>query len=122
LNDTPLKRLHATVSGRVQGVGFRNFVQEEALKLDLTGWVRNTREGDVEVVVEGPEPALSRLMVALRRGPTTGLAYQGTADPRFRRTERLRAEVPIRYIAFDLLWLDGRSWIDKPLRDRRAIR
>jgi len=80
LNDTPLKRLHATVSGRVQGVGFRNFVQEEALKLDLTGWVRNTREGDVEVVVEGPEPALSRLMVALRRGPRLASVIQVLED------------------------------------------
>lgn len=63
------KRLHVIVSGRVQGVGFRNFVETKALALDLTGWVRNLYNGDVEVVAEGEESALIFLLADLRKGP-----------------------------------------------------
>jgi acylphosphatase len=45
--------LHFLVRGRVQGVGFRWFVHREASELELKGWVRNTEDGDVEVVVAG---------------------------------------------------------------------
>jgi acylphosphatase len=61
--------LHFLVRGRVQGVGFRWFVHREASELDLKGWVRNTEDGDVEVVVAGGEPALNELRASLRRGP-----------------------------------------------------
>ena len=50
--------LHAIVSGRVQGVGFRYWVKEEAEALGLKGWVRNLRDGSVEVEAEGEEDAL----------------------------------------------------------------
>jgi acylphosphatase len=62
-------RLHAFVSGHVQGVGFRAFARDRAEELDLTGWVRNTFEGDVEVVAEGPRDDLERLRDWLRTGP-----------------------------------------------------
>jgi acylphosphatase len=62
-------RLHAVVSGFVQGVGFRAYVLEHAIELNLTGWVRNTYEGDVEVTAEGPRRALEDLYNFLRRGP-----------------------------------------------------
>ncbi len=65
------ERLHAIVHGRVQGVGFRYFVVEQAHALGLKGWVRNRREGTVEVVAEGPRPALDRLLAALHRGPAS---------------------------------------------------
>ena len=45
--------VHFLIQGRVQGVGFRWFVQREASELDLRGWVRNTEDGDVEVVAAG---------------------------------------------------------------------
>jgi len=61
--------LHFLVRGRVQGVGFRWFVHREASELELKGWVRNTEEGDVEVVVAGSEQALDELRDSLRRGP-----------------------------------------------------
>jgi acylphosphatase len=61
--------LHFLVRGRVQGVGFRWFVHREASELELKGWVRNTEDGDVEVVVAGGEPALNELRNSLRRGP-----------------------------------------------------
>ncbi len=66
-----ISRLHATVSGHVQGVYFRAFVQEQASMLHLTGWVRNHWSGVVEVTAEGPRPDLEQLLAALRQGPPT---------------------------------------------------
>lgn len=57
------------VRGRVQGVGFRNFVQREAVRLGLDGWVRNLDSGDVELHAQGPAAALDDLAGALHRGP-----------------------------------------------------
>ena len=62
-------RLHAIVSGIVQGVNFRYYTQERARQLRLTGWVRNLVDGKVEVIAEGPRPALEKLLEFLRRGP-----------------------------------------------------
>ena len=62
--------LRALVRGRVQGVGFRYFVLDRAARLGLVGFVRNLSNGStVEVVAEGPMPALESLLDALRRGP-----------------------------------------------------
>ncbi len=63
------RRVHITVRGVVQGVGFRFFTEREAAALGLHGYVRNTPKGDVEVVAEGDEAALQRLIAAVRRGP-----------------------------------------------------
>jgi acylphosphatase len=65
------KRLHARVHGRVQGVGFRASTQEEGVRLQLGGWVRNLVDGAVEVEAEGDTDALERLLAFLRRGPAT---------------------------------------------------
>lgn len=69
MTDETNSRLHAVVSGRVQGVSFRYFVLEQALGLDLDGWVRNRWDGSVEVTAEGPQPKLEILLQALRQGP-----------------------------------------------------
>jgi len=61
--------LHFLIQGRVQGVGFRWFVHREASELDLRGWVRNTEDGDVEVVASGDVAELAELRASLRRGP-----------------------------------------------------
>jgi acylphosphatase len=61
--------LHFLVKGRVQGVGFRWFVHREASELDLRGWVRNTEDGDVEVVAAGDMADLAELRESLRKGP-----------------------------------------------------
>ena len=53
----------------MQGVGFRWYVQREAGELDLRGWVRNTEEGEVEVVASGSAEDLAELRASLRRGP-----------------------------------------------------
>lgn len=61
--------LHATVRGRVQGVGYRHFTRQEARRLNLSGWVRNERDGTVTVVAEGAPEDLEALLAALREGP-----------------------------------------------------
>jgi acylphosphatase len=61
--------LHFLIQGRVQGVGFRWYVHREASELDLRGWVRNTEDGEVEVVAHGDEADLAELRASLRRGP-----------------------------------------------------
>lgn len=57
------------VSGRVQGVGFRWFVQETATRAGVTGWVRNLLDGGVESVVQGSADAVLRVEAAIRVGP-----------------------------------------------------
>ena len=59
---------HFLVKGRVQGVGFRWFVQREAAELGLRGWVRNTDDGHVEVLAAGEPEQLKDLMKALAQG------------------------------------------------------
>lgn len=61
--------LHVAVRGRVQGVGFRWFVRERARRLGLVGWVRNQRDGSVEVAARGEAELLRMLEEALRDGP-----------------------------------------------------
>jgi acylphosphatase len=58
-----------TVTGRVQGVGFRWFVEREAKLLAVRGWVRNRHDGAVEVLAAGTEEQLGRLYTKLRTGP-----------------------------------------------------
>jgi len=61
--------LHFLIRGRVQGVGFRWFVHREASELDLRGWVRNTEDGDVEVVASGTAEDIAELRASLKKGP-----------------------------------------------------
>lgn len=68
-NNNDIQELHAYVHGRVQGVGFRYFVIEEALSLGLRGYTRNEYDGSVEVLAQGPRPALERLVTLLKQGP-----------------------------------------------------
>lgn len=60
---------HAYVSGKVQGVYFRQATQEQADALDLDGWVRNLADGRVEVLFEGDTEAVARLQQWLQQGP-----------------------------------------------------
>jgi acylphosphatase len=69
-SERPIRRVHATVQGYVQGVGFRWFVQRTAERLGLTGWVANRSDGSVELDAEGPEAALDALIAAVREGPS----------------------------------------------------
>jgi len=60
---------HISVRGRVLGVGFRAFVEHEALKHGVGGWVRNRRDGTVEAVFSGEGAAVAAAVDACRRGP-----------------------------------------------------
>lgn len=74
------QELHAFVHGRVQGVGFRYFVVERALSLGLRGFARNTGDDGVEVLAQGPRPALESLLALLWRGPTAANVTQVEVD------------------------------------------
>ena len=60
---------HVIVRGRVQGVGFRAFVEREALRRGLEGWVRNCRDGTVEALFAGEPAVVADMMEAAWRGP-----------------------------------------------------
>ena len=62
---------HVTIRGRVQGVGYRYFVEQEARARGLEGWVRNRRDGSVEAVFAGPAEAVTAMIAACRRGPSS---------------------------------------------------
>ena len=62
---------HVTVSGRVQGVGYRAFVDHAARSHDLEGWVRNRRDGSVEAVFAGPAEAVTAVIATCRHGPSS---------------------------------------------------
>lgn len=62
-------RRHILVSGGVQGVGFRYFVRQTALRLALTGWVRNLDDGDVELEAQGTPENLRLFIAQVRTGP-----------------------------------------------------
>ncbi len=67
--DPPECRVLATISGRVQGVGFRAWTQAQAEALGVRGWVRNRGNGDVEALFCGPPLAVEKLCARLMRGP-----------------------------------------------------
>ncbi len=64
-----MKRIHLIISGDVQGTGFRSFIKREAIKLDVTGWVKNREDGIVEVEAEGDEEKLKELVDVCWKGP-----------------------------------------------------
>lgn len=63
--------IHIIVQGMVQGVGFRYFVQRQAMKLNLTGYVRNLYNGDVEIVAEGERSLIEEFIKEVKVGPRT---------------------------------------------------
>ncbi len=64
-----MKTVRMLVSGIVQGVGFRYFAYKTALKLNITGWVRNLPDGRVEIVAQGKESDLNAYIREIRIGP-----------------------------------------------------
>jgi acylphosphatase len=61
--------LQVTIRGRVQGVGYRAFVEDQAIARDLEGWVRNRRDGSVEALFSGPASVVAEMVAACRHGP-----------------------------------------------------
>jgi len=66
-----VRAVHAFVSGRVQGVGFRDWTVREASALKLMGWVRNLSDGRVEAVIEGPSDTVAKMLEKLKTGPSS---------------------------------------------------
>jgi len=64
------KIVRVTISGRVQGVGYRAWTEMEATVRGITGWVRNRSNGDVEALFAGPPDAIDALCAACWRGPS----------------------------------------------------
>lgn len=62
-------RLHVWVQGRVQAVGFRAFVQQNAIKIGVTGWVRNVGYDTVEAVAEGSKAQIEEFLRMVKHGP-----------------------------------------------------
>lgn len=63
---------HVSIRGKVQGVGFRAFVEHQAAQRRLEGWVRNRKDGSVEAVFAGPEKTVEATIAACRIGPLSG--------------------------------------------------
>ena len=70
-----------TISGRVQGVGYRDWALDVAQRLGLTGWVRNRRDGAVEALIVGDEDAVGQMIEACRRGPSAARVEEIDVDP-----------------------------------------
>jgi len=70
-----------TISGRVQGVGYRDWAMGTARRLGLTGWVRNRRDGAVEALIVGEEAAVGQMIEACRRGPPAARVDEIDVDP-----------------------------------------
>jgi len=70
-----------TISGRVQGVGFRYALADEARTRKLSGWVRNRRDGSVEALVAGPEAAVEALIAWAQRGPPAARVTAVAVEP-----------------------------------------
>jgi acylphosphatase len=69
MSETVLEEFHAIVSGRVQGVGYRFFVRDQAKKLGIKGFVRNLFNGEVEVLAQGKRDDLEQFLKLLYKGP-----------------------------------------------------
>lgn len=87
---------HLLVSGRVQGVGYRDGLRSEALSLGVTGWVRNRRDGTVEAVIQGPAAAIDAVLAWAQRGPPAARVARLVVQP-------AQGELDRQYAGFD--WL-----------------
>jgi acylphosphatase len=70
-----------TISGRVQGVGFRYALADEARARNLCGWVRNRRDGSVEAIIAGPEADVEAVIAWTHQGPPAARVTAVTVEP-----------------------------------------
>jgi acylphosphatase len=74
-------RKHAVIKGRVQGVWFRATTQEQALAQQVTGWVKNTPDGNVEAVFEGEAEDVDRVLQWCHQGPAGAIVQDVEVEP-----------------------------------------
>jgi acylphosphatase len=79
-----------TVTGRVQGVGYRAWVEDQARAHALEGWVRNRRDGSVEALFAGPADVVANLIATCRRGPSSARVDDVQDQPAVSDALRLR--------------------------------
>jgi len=77
-----MRRIRAIVSGRVQGVSYRASTAHEARRLGLVGWVKNNRDGTVELEAEGPEDAVTTLLAWCKVGPPAAMVTNVAVEER----------------------------------------
>jgi acylphosphatase len=70
-----------TIQGSVQGVGYRAWVERQARRHGLEGWVRNTAAGNVEALFSGPEDAVADMVASCRRGPSSARVDAVVEEP-----------------------------------------
>ena len=70
-----------SISGRVQGVGYRDWAVATGQRLGLSGWVRNRTDGSVEALVVGDDEAVGKMIEACRRGPTLARVDSVDVEP-----------------------------------------
>jgi acylphosphatase len=71
---------HLIVTGRVQGVGYRNYMMFKARQFDITGWVRNRSDGSLEAVIQGKPEHVEALILRAHRGPPTASVSEAAGD------------------------------------------
>src|SRR5216684_5588735 len=81
---------HVTIRGRVQGVGYRYWVEQQATARGLEGWVRNRRDGSVEALFAGPPDVVSGTVALCRRGPASARVDAVEEEPANADALRLR--------------------------------
>jgi acylphosphatase len=74
-----MRTVRLTITGRVQGVGYRIWAERTARRLGLAGWVRNRGDGSVELLATGAEEAITALIEACRQGPRAAVVTGVTA-------------------------------------------
>ena len=77
---TLIHAVHMIARGRVQGVGFRFFVRDQASRYGIKGWVRNREDGSVEIHSEGPKDLLDEFVAVVKEGPWFGLVSDLEVD------------------------------------------
>lgn len=76
-----VQTIQLRITGRVQGVGYREALRSEAARLGLTGWVRNRADGSVEALAQGSSEALAQLLAWARRGPPAARVEEVASAP-----------------------------------------
>ena len=76
----PIKQVYILIGGRVQGVGFRYFAQHKAVELNITGWVKNTPDGKVEIEASGETQNLDTFIEWMKIGPSRAVIQTFSAS------------------------------------------